>query len=115
MHNKIIYNKTLFHYIFQGIGYDVEKTNLLLQLIEKYYDDSIINSRKVWSNFNYLNSLIFTFLTLHSKIINKKAMFFALVFKYAYLDDYLRDNEDLNYLNINYFKSFVSQFPRVFI
>jgi len=112
MDNKIIYTKTIQHYIFTD--YTETQINLLMDNIEEFYVDSIKNYRKVWSNFIYLNNLIFTFLILSEKIKNKKEVFFALIFKYAYLDDYLSPTEDLNYLNINYFKSFASKYPEYF-
>lgn len=102
----IYYRKTILHYLFKDLS--TPAISLMLDKLCKYYDDSINAYRKIWSNSEYINTVILSFLTVQDRIINKEAVFFALFFKYAYADNYL--NQDLTVFSTNYYLNFINNF-----
>lgn len=103
---KLYYTKTIDHYLFKDMS-----TESLQRLIDKFcqfYDLSLKQYRKIWSNEDYINSVVLSFLSIHNKIIDRDSVFLALLFKYAYADDYV--HVDVTVFNVEYFLKFVTDF-----
>lgn len=104
MLSKILYTETIKHYLFkENTSEDIKD---LIEKIEEYYTNSIIAQRKVWSNYNYLNSVIFNFLICNDKLRNKEPIFLALIFKYSFSDEFVISESNAD--SFNYFIEFLS-------
>ena len=104
--NIIDYTKTIEYYLFKQ--FDKNTLHNFLDNFSEYYQESLLKFRKIWATQEYLNSLILTFLTVQKDIVEKDSVFLALIFKYAFTDNYLAS--DVTIFNINYFIKFMHKY-----